>query len=83
MSEAEVFVLNEVNDGEFVKYFSGTEIVQLKAETKNGQLHGDFMEFYPNGSVRSEGKYRKSKKVGRWKYYNTEGVLEEKDWEGL
>jgi hypothetical protein len=83
MSEAEVFVLNEVNDGEFVKYFPGTEIVQLKAETKNGQLHGDFIEYYPNGSIRSEGKYRKGKKVGRWKYYNTEGVLEEKDWEGL
>ena len=83
MSEAEVFVLNEVNDGDFIKYFPGTETVQLKAETKNGFLHGDFMEYYPNGSIRSEGKYRKGKKVGRWKYYNTEGMLEEKDWEGL
>jgi hypothetical protein len=34
MSEAEVFVLNEVNDGEFVKYFPGTEIVQLRPITR-------------------------------------------------
>lgn len=84
MSESEVFVLNEVNHGEFVKYFPNNDtLVQLRAETKDGQLHGDFTEYYPNGQIRSEGKYRKGKKVGRWKYYNTEGVLEEKDWEGL
>ena len=83
LSEAETFVLTEVNDGRFVKYFKGTEIVHIEAETKNGKLHGDFLEYYKSGTVRSDGKYRKGRKTGRWKYYAEVGTLEEKDWEGL
>jgi antitoxin component YwqK of YwqJK toxin-antitoxin module len=83
LSEAETFVLKEVNDGKFVKYFKGTEIIQLQTETRNGLLHGEFLEFYIDGTIRSEGKYRKGRKVGRWKYYTISGELSEKTWEGI
>ncbi len=83
LSEAETFVLNEVNDGDFVKYFDGTDQVHIKAETRDGKFHGDFEEYYENGNMRSEGSYRKGRKTGRWKYYNEQGELTEKEWEGL
>lgn len=83
MSEAETFVLKEVNDGEFVKYIKGTQTIQIRAETKDGKFHGDFEEYYENGNMRSEGTYRKGRKTGRWKYYNEAGELTEKEWEGL
>ncbi|PCJ64579.1 MAG: hypothetical protein COA58_12635 [Bacteroidetes bacterium] len=83
LSEAETFVLKEINDGTFVKYHHNSDVVQLKSETRNGRLHGDFQEFYKDGTIRSEGKYRKGRKVGRWKYYNNEGELTEKSWEGI
>ena len=83
LSEAETFVLNEVNEGEFEKLHKGTTQIHIKAETKNGIFHGDFKEFYVDGTLRSEGSYRKGKKVGRWKYYNEQGEITEKSWEGL
>ncbi len=83
LSEAETFVLNNIKDGKFTKYYKGTKLIQFVAQTKKGSLHGKFTEYYKNGKVRSEGKYRKGKKVGRWKYYNNIGVLTEKEWEGL
>ena len=83
MSEAETFVLKEINDCEFEKYYSGTDKIQIKAETKNGKFHGDFEEYYLNGNKRSEGSYRKGRKTGRWKYYDEQGQLTEKEWEGM
>jgi hypothetical protein len=83
MTNAETFVLKEINDGEFEKHFAGTSQLQIKAETKDGRFHGDFEEYYQNGNKRSEGTYRKGRKTGRWKYYNEQGELTEKEWEGL
>lgn len=83
LTDAEDFVLSNVEDGLYTKYYKGTEIAHLKAETKNEKFHGDFKEYYPNGKIRSEGKYRKGRKTGRWKYYDKEGNLSEKEWEGF
>ena len=83
MSESETFVLNEVNDGDFIKYFEGIDHIHLRAGTRDGVFHGSFEEYYENGTKRSEGKYRKGRKVGRWKYYNINGELTEKTWEGI
>lgn len=83
LEDAEKFVLTEIEDGLFTKYYSGTDLVHYTAETKKGKFHGEFKEYYSTGAIRSEGKYRKGRKVGRWKYYNKEGDLTEKDWEGF
>jgi hypothetical protein len=83
LSEAETFVLNVVNDGEFIKYFKDGTTVHLRGDIKDGQFYGDFEEFYANGNLRSTGKYRKGRKVGRWKYYTETGELSEKEWEGI
>lgn len=83
LSEAEVFVLNEVNNGEYVKYYDGSGQIEIKAETKNGKFHSDFIEYYENRTVRSEGNYRKGRKTARWKYYDEQGELTEKSWQGV
>ena len=83
LSESESFVLNELEDGRFVKYYKGTKQIHIETHTKNKLLHGKFKEYYPNGKIRSAGKYRKGKKVGRWQYYHLDGKVTEKKWEGF
>jgi antitoxin component YwqK of YwqJK toxin-antitoxin module/antitoxin component HigA of HigAB toxin-antitoxin module len=83
LDDAESFVLTEIEDGTFTKYYKGTDLIHYTAETKKGKFHGVFKEYYSDGTIRSEGKYRKGRKVGRWKYYNKDGELTEKEWEGF
>ena len=83
MSDAEVFVLQQINNGKFETYYTGNQQVKILAETKNGRFHGDFIEYYINGNKRSEGTYRKGRKIGRWNYYDDQGTRTEKKWEGL
>ncbi|MBT8327693.1 MAG: DUF3352 domain-containing protein, partial [Bacteroidia bacterium] len=83
LSEAETFVLYNINNGEFITYHGESNQIHIKAQTKKGKFHGKFIEYYKNGETRVQGKYRKGKKVGRWKYYNFDGQLTEKEWSGL
>lgn len=83
MNQTEMFVLNEIENGEMLKYFPNSEVLQLRAKTKKGKLHGEYMEFYKDGTTRCKGKYRKGRKVGRWTYYTEEGTVSEKNWEGF
>ncbi|WP_243348927.1 tetratricopeptide repeat protein [Parabacteroides sp. FAFU027] len=49
------------------------------ATNQNGEL--PFKSYYPDGSLRQEGVYRKGKKEGNWKTYTPAGVvLEEENW---
>ena len=42
----------------------------------NGQLfHGDYKEFFKDGSVSNEGEYEHGSKSGEWKYYFAGGLL--------
>ena len=67
-------------DGEIEKSFiyqngiiTGEGIVK-----EDGAKNGHWKEFYPDGSLKSEGEYKDDKPVGEWKYYYADGKLEQK-----
>ncbi|MEG1909496.1 MAG: hypothetical protein RR190_00815 [Bacteroidales bacterium] len=42
-----------------------------------GYLQDDWKEYYPNGTLRCQGKYRKGKKHGDWLFYFSNGQVEQ------
>jgi hypothetical protein len=83
LSESEIFVLSNLNDNKFIKYYKGSSVIQFKCNTKNGMLHGKAFEYFVNGNLKAEGRYRKGKKTGIWKYYSVDGEMNKKTWKGL
>ncbi|MFT4523572.1 MAG: hypothetical protein ACI8ZN_002527 [Bacteroidia bacterium] len=73
------FVLQMVEDGIYKKFYLGGENLEIRAETKDGIMHGKYEEFYPTGNIKVDGKYRKGRKDGRWKYYTEEGDVDSKE----
>jgi len=45
---------------------------------KNGKREGDWKFVYPNGKIKSKGKYVNGRKVGKWKYFFNSGKTEQK-----
>jgi antitoxin component YwqK of YwqJK toxin-antitoxin module len=41
---------------------------------KNGQLHGEFKEYFENGKTKNSGAYEDNRKVGVWESYHAGGV---------
>lgn len=42
----------------------------------NGQiLHGEYKEYYGNGSIKKKGDYSFNRRVGEWKYFDSSGVV--------
>lgn len=48
----------------------------------NGYREGYGVSWYPNGQKSSEGYYKKDRMVGKWKFWNEEGTLAEKNFGG-
>lgn len=49
---------------------------------KNGFREGYGVSYWENGQKSSEGNYKKDKKVGKWKFWNEQGQMVEKDFGG-
>jgi antitoxin component YwqK of YwqJK toxin-antitoxin module len=43
----------------------------------DGNRHGPWKDFYPDGTLRAEGNYDNGKQVGEWKYYHPDGKIEQ------
>jgi antitoxin component YwqK of YwqJK toxin-antitoxin module len=43
----------------------------------DGNRHGPWKEFYPDGSLKAEGKYENGKPTGEWKFYYSNGKMEQ------
>lgn len=71
--DAEHFALQLIEDDLYKKYYPGTDIIEIKGETKNGTLHGDYFEYYKNGNPRVEGRYKMGRKKGTWILYDEAG----------
>src|SRR5690606_36184618 len=54
-----------------VKYANGT--TKFEVELKDGLKHGRYTEYYPNGTEKMTGRFRKDEQVGTWRFYNEEG----------
>lgn len=78
MDDASRFILEKLQKGKYFRPYPDSEQNEIEAETDDGVLNGDYKEFYPNGAIRVDGKYRKGRKSGTWKFYDESGTLTEK-----
>ena len=77
MSELKRFYVEKFQ-GNVLREFHDDGAVRVEAETKEGQLHGRYREFYVNGQLKLRGKYVRNQAKGTWKYYTTEGKFDRK-----
>lgn len=75
---AEKFEKNVIRD-----FYENSDNIRFEAETKKGELHGRYREFYETGELKLYGKYSRGEKRGVWRYYNKEGILEKKERFGV
>lgn len=54
-----------------IKYPDGA--IKFEVELKDGLKHGRYMEYYPDGTEKMTGRYRKDGQVGTWRYYDEQG----------
>lgn len=67
--------------GEWISFYkSGKE--WSRGTYKAGFREGYGVSYYENGQKSSEGNYKKDKKVGKWKFWNEQGQMVEKDLGG-
>ncbi|MAU15034.1 MAG: DUF3352 domain-containing protein [Muricauda sp.] len=53
------------------KYANGN--IMFEVELKDGLKHGSYEAYYPNGTQKIRGRFRKDEQVGTWRFYNEEG----------
>lgn len=78
LDDAARFILEKLQKGKYFKPYPESDQNEIEAETDEGVLHGDYKEFYPDGTLKVDGRYRKGRKSGTWKYYDENGSLTEK-----
>ena len=66
-------IIEDKKDGYWKLYYPSGDI-QGEASYKNGS--GEYNEYYPSGSRKSEGNILNGKKQGQWYYYSEGGSLE-------
>jgi hypothetical protein len=59
MGDADRFVLEKIQKGKYTRYYLGTRQEMIIAHTRDGMLHGSYREYYPDGKIKVEGKYKK------------------------
>jgi antitoxin component YwqK of YwqJK toxin-antitoxin module len=59
------------------KYRNGK--VQYKVYLRDAQPHGRFNEYYPDGTLKISGRYKKGEQAGLWKAYEPNGELFHKE----
>ena len=82
-NEEDAFFVGDLHpsDMEAKQYelFYSNGAVRIKVQLKNGELNGDYVSYYPNGKKKIQGKFRKGKQQGLWRYYSAENkILERK-----
>ena len=67
---------NGIGNGTWVNYYENGQIKEVGTYRDN-RVEGPITQFYENGRIKSEGTYAHwRKKVGTWKFYSKEGLLE-------
>ncbi|NUM30872.1 MAG: DUF3352 domain-containing protein [Bacteroidetes bacterium] len=83
MDDIQRFISEKFEHNVIRDYYGNTDKIRFEAETKRGELHGRYREFYESGELKVYGKYRRGEKRGVWRFYNKEGILEKKERFGL
>ena len=42
----------------------------------NGKMHGDFIQYHPNGRIGTKGEYHSGKKIGKWVWNDEIGTID-------
>jgi antitoxin component YwqK of YwqJK toxin-antitoxin module len=65
--------------GKIVKgvVFQEGRVVAQGIVDDRGRFQDNWQEFYPNGALKAEGRYRNGRRVGIWKFYFPNGTLEQ------
>ena len=63
---------NDLTAKRFIKKYA-TGAVQFEVELKDGLKHGRYTAYYPDGSEKMTGRFRKDIQVGTWRYFDKDG----------
>lgn len=67
----------DLNAKSFSKQYANGNL-RFEVELKDGLKHGHYKAYYPDGTEKMTGRFRKDLQVGTWRYYNKEGELLQK-----
>lgn len=59
----------------YISEFYENPIVMRRSFFRNGVIHGDFIEYFPSGKIKFQGKYVNAEPVGTWKEFDNNGKL--------
>lgn len=66
---------NQLFSGKCYSYFSDSKLESVR-EYKDGKDHGEWIFYYDNGNIATEGSMKENKKIKNWKYYFYSGELQ-------
>ncbi|WP_222983023.1 DUF3352 domain-containing protein [Flagellimonas meishanensis] len=64
----------DLNAESFRKLYANGAI-KFEVDLSDGLKHGRYTEYYPDGSEKITGRFRKDVQVGAWRYYDPEGKM--------
>ncbi len=67
---------DDVLHGEYRILYRDTNKKKLECAYLQGNLHGKYTDYYPDGRILSQGTYMSGNKDGLWRYYSEDGLLE-------
>ena len=61
-------------NGDWTKFYSDSTLA-FKGYYNNGKIEGSFESYHANGTLKGSGTLKEGYKVGRWIYYDPEGIV--------
>jgi hypothetical protein len=83
MDDVQRFLMTKFEHNVIRDFYGNSDNLRFEAETKRGDLHGRYREFYETGELKVYGRYRRGEKRGVWHYYNKDGTLQRKERFGI
>ena len=78
MSSADAFILEFLDENVRSEHYDNGNI-KFRAETRDGELHGRYVEYWENGKIKVSGKYTAGRRTGKWKFFDEQGELVRKE----
>ncbi len=83
LDDIQRFLMAKFEHNVIKDYYANSDNLRFEAETKRGDLHGRYREFYETGELKVYGRYRKGEKRAIWHYYAKDGTLQRKERFGI
>ncbi len=66
----------ENSSGKVVLHFAGSQQKQVEYTIENGKRHGNYLSWYPDGTLRVKGTYFRGDFHGQWTWYFLSGKIQ-------